>query len=135
MPYDPFECLRGLQCGRMWDTLLVIRSFLRLSSRILNWAVENATANPDERGLASPGYAGVPARLVGWAEFMLDLGGPVLALFLALVATTVAIASGDLSPAALVGATALGGGASVGLTRLRIRRKSHAVYLQLRNRA
>jgi hypothetical protein len=58
-------------------------------------------------------YPHVPAWLVGSTRFLLELGLPVLSLVLALVASAVAVVTGDLTPGAIVGAGALSGGASL----------------------
>jgi hypothetical protein len=64
-------------------------------------------------------YPGVPRAVVGWTTFFLDLGGPALVMMLGLVATAIAVVTGQPTPAAVAGATALGGCAATVNTRRR----------------
>jgi hypothetical protein len=62
--------------------------------------------------MADP-YPKVPAWLVGYARFMLELGVPVLALGLGLVGGAAALLTGDASVGAILGTGVLSGGASI----------------------
>jgi hypothetical protein len=62
--------------------------------------------NPDS-------YPGVPARLVGWCRFTLDLGAPVLGALLALAGALMTIVTGDAHFVAAIAAAVVGGAAGI----------------------
>jgi hypothetical protein len=63
--------------------------------------------------------------LVGWAAFILDLGGPALALLLGVAATVGALVTGDTAAGAAV-AVGVGGGAAVAARTMQRRQDADA---------